>query len=350
MDVHIRYSHTFETRGYGRSVSDEGWEKFDLEHIGVWKSALELLSTRALKLPNCTANVEADWTPVLKMHERHHATMKRLHGGYKDEKELHSILKGFPSRKARVKLATEIVGSDKRTKDRATHIADSAIQSYLYDVFLILNVCAPGCCDFYRGTLLKGGARTDISLSNVDFEVALVGSFNRRWPNVTTLSLSQTIKWFDSIRAGVHQLPKNPMEKVLFALFRICKLDMDPMIVVWMFYAFESLLQTRVGENFASLVQRMILLLELDEEQSKILRGKFRDLYSIRSAIVHGGFEVSHPTHDEILDERVDENFRRVRDAADYGLTALLAAVQNVISRGWKYPTFTERMQGIPVE
>jgi Apea-like HEPN len=345
MNVPLKYTHTFETGSYGRSVSDKGWEKLEPEHIAVWQSALELLSTRTLKLPDCIAKIEADWTPVLKKHERHYHTMKRLHGGSKDQKERDSILKGFPNRKARVRLATEIVSGDKRAT-----AAESSLESYLYDFFLVLNVCAPGCCDFYRGTLLKKSSRTDVSLSNVDFEMALLGSFKSKWPEIKTLSLSQTVKWFDSVRPGVNQLPKNPMEKALFSLIHISKLDMDPMIIVWIFYALESLLQTKVGENFSSLVQRMILLLELDDEQAKILRRKFRDLYSIRSAIVHGGFEVAHPMHDDVLDEHIDKNFRRVRDAADYGLTALLAAMQSTILRGWKYPTFTERIHGIPVE
>jgi hypothetical protein len=37
-------------------------------------------------------------------------------------------------------------------------------------------------------------------------------------------------------------------------------------------------------------------------------------------------------------------------DATDYGLTALIAAVQSTIVRGWKYPTFSESTHGIPVE
>ena len=279
--------------------------------------------------------------------------MKRFYKGFKNEKEAISIAKGFPTRKSKVTFTAQVVG-DEIKKDSAINLANSAVESYLHDCFLILNICAPGCCDFYQGALLKNGSlkngsRTDISLSNVHFELALLGSFKSAWPKIRTLSLIQVVKWFDTIRVGVGQLPQNPMEKVLFALLHISKLDTSPMLVIWLFYAFESLLQTKVGENYSSLVRRMIALLELDEKQSKVLRGQFRNLYDIRSAITHGGFEVSHPMHNEVLDKRVDENFERLSDATEYGLTALVAAIQNTIVRGWKYPSFTEEMRGTPI-
>lgn len=346
----FRSNHTFETHSYGRSASDQGWERLEPEHIAIWESALTLLNTRKLTLTDCVVKIEADWTSILKKHKRHYATMKRIHEGFKDDKEFISAAKGFPTRKAKVKLIAEIVGGKKGSRDSAINLASGAVESYLHDCFLILNICAPGCCDFYRGTLLTIDQTTEVSLSNVHFEFALLGSFNNEWPKIRTLSLAQTIRWFDSVRAGVDQLPQSPMEKALFALLHISKLDITPMIVIWLFYAFESLLQTKAGENFASLVQRIISLLELDQGQSKTLRGKFRSLYNIRSAIVHGGFEVIHPMHDERLDKRVDENYERINDATGYGLTVLIAAVQSTILRDWKYPNFMETMYGIPIE
>lgn len=345
-----KFARIFETQNYGRSVSDEGWERLEPEHIAIWKSALKLLGTRSFKLPHCIVRIEAEWTPVLKKLERHYATMQRLHSGIRGEKELASVLTGFPRRRTKIKLAAEIVGGDQGVKNHAVHFADRAIESYLHDFFLILNICAPGSCDFYRAELRGAALPTEISLSNFCFEIALFGSFKKKWPKIKILPLVQTIDWFDSVRSAVDQLPRNPMEKVLFALLHMSKLDTTPMVIVWLFYAFESLLQTKAGENFASLVQRLISLLELDESESKILRNEFRSLYNIRSAIVHGGFEVAHPMHSELLDKRVEENYQRIVDATDYGSNTLIAAVQATIVRGWKYPSFTERVQGVLVE
>lgn len=343
------YRFLFEVPGYGRSASDTAWETIESEHIDTWKSALEILNVRKLKVAETTVVIEADWKPILKKHTQHYAVMQRLKG-VKKEKELVSILGRFPRKISNVKLRAEVIGSRIGLPAYAfENLANNAVQSYLHDCFLILNICSPSCCEFHRAALVKSESRTDISLSNVHFDIGLLSSLNEGWPAARTLPLNQVVEWFDSVRVGATQIPQNPMEKVLFALLHIAELDVSPMIVIWLFYAFESLLQTRVGENFSSMIQRMILLLELDEKGSKILRSKFRALYNIRSAIVHGGFEVTHPMHSEILDKRVEDNYARISSAAEYGFIALLAAIQNTIVRGWKYPIFTEKMGGVSI-
>ena len=128
----------------------------------------------------------------------------------------------------------------------------------------------------------------------------------------------------------------------MFALLHISKIETSPMTVIWLFYAFESLLQTRVGENFSSIVRRLCLLLEATKQQSELLKKNMRALYDIRSAIVHGGFEVTHPMHDDILDKRVDDTFGRILQATDYGYAVLLASIQKPIENGWRFPRFDE--------
>lgn len=342
-------SHVFETRNYGRSITDDGWEKLEPEHIEIWQSALTLLNGREIRLPDRIVRIRTDWTPILRQHEKYYEVMKRLKQGHKGEAELRSILEGFPDRTAKIRFETDVTNL-KETKSGRGDSAGNVIESFLHDCFLILNICAPGCCDFGRGTLFWGNRPTEIDLSNVHFEIALLGSFKKDWPKVRTLTLGQTIHWFESVRSGVAQIPKNPMEKTLFALLHIAKLDMNPMAVIWLFYAFESLFQTRVGENFSSLVQRIILLLELNDNERKILRRELRSLYSIRSAIVHGGFEVAHPMHDEVLDRSVDETYQKISDATDYGLTVLIAAIQNTILRGWRYPNFADSISGTSID
>lgn len=345
----FKTTHIFETRNYGRSIADDGWEKLDPEHIAVWKSALTLLGEREIRLPDFLLRIKADWTPILRQHEQHYEVMKRIKKGYKGEKEFASIVKGFPNRAAKVKFKTEIAETKKARSD-LRHPIDYTIESYIHDCFLMLNLCAPGSCDFGRGTLSQTRLPEEIILSNVHFEIALLGSFRTHWPEIRTLALAQTVDWFYSVRGGIGQVPKNPMEKVLFALLHIAKIDTNPMMVIWLFYAFESLFQTRVGENFSSLVRRIILLLELDADQSKILRQHLRSLYDMRSAIIHGGFEIAHPMHNEMLHRRVDESYQRMSAATDYGLTVLVASVQNVISRRWKYPHFTEGISDTGIE
>jgi hypothetical protein len=121
---------------------------------------------------------------------------------------------------------------------------------------------------------------------------------------------------------------------------------MSPVEVIWLFYAFESLLQTKVGESFGSLVRRLCLLLGANEEQSNIVRRRMRDLYEIRSAIVHGGYEITHPMHDDGVDKRAQKSFMRILNALDYGYAFLVAAIQSTIINGWAFPKFDEVIVG----
>ena len=80
-----------------------------------------------------------------------------------------------------------------------------------------------------------------------------------------------------------------------------------------------------------------------------VLKNKMRDLYDIRSAIVHGGFEVSHPIHNEYLDKRVEQNYLRLSRATDYDHAILVASIQKTILNGWRFPRFEDTITGEPV-
>jgi len=129
----------------------------------------------------------------------------------------------------------------------------------------------------------------------------------------------------------------------MFALLHLAKLDNEMTLsVVWLFYAFESLLQTKVGENFGSIVRRLTLLLELPNGEVPAMKKQMRVLYDLRSAIVHGGFEAIHPMNDDSLDKRVNSVFGRLLDANEYGLVLLVAAVQKMAEKNWPQLRFDE--------
>jgi hypothetical protein len=222
----------------------------------------------------------------------------------------------------------------------------NVVESLIHDIFLMMNIAAPSCWDFYRASLVGGDRLVDISLSNFYFDAAIQFSLDGGWPPSRVLELDRVISWFDTIRQGASQVPQNRMEKVLFALLHISKTDTTPLVVIWLFYAFESLLQTRVGENVSMIVRRLCLLLEANQQQSELLRKRIRMLYDIRSAIVHGGFEVAHPMHNEVLDKRVEASFERLLDATIYGYAVLLASIQTMIERNWRFPCFEEVLRG----
>jgi hypothetical protein len=325
----MKSKYTLVIRKTGRSASDEGWETIEPAHVKLWECAAILLAERTAIHKEQSFTVHFDWSPMLRRQKRHLAAMNYFFTGPEKSLDERARKADFPMSPTRVVV---------RSQDF------SIAQNVIHDLFLIMNLAGPGCFDLYGASLLGVGRHnTDISLSNYHFEAALLVQASDKWPTSRILELSKVIAWYDSVRTNASQIPENQMEKVLFALLHISNTDTSPMVVIWLFYAFESMLQTRVGENFSAIVNRIGLLLNADEEQARLIRKKMRALYDVRSAIVHGGFEVIHPMHDGSLDKRADDDFGDLLQALNYGYALLLASVQAI---GWRLPIFDERISG----
>src|SRR5215467_15273503 len=122
-----------------------------------------------------------------------------------------------------------------RTTGRASLGTSNVIASVLHDIFLIMNIAAPGCCDFYRASLAGAQYEPNISLSNVNFENALYIHLHSGWPIIRILDLHRVVSWYEKVRQGISQIPQNPTERVLFALLHMAKIDVSPMMVIWQF-------------------------------------------------------------------------------------------------------------------
>jgi hypothetical protein len=325
----------------GRSGSDEGWQTLQPKYVDAWEAATTCLCEHHIVVGSNRYKVLIDWAGTLRHQKRYYSALRYIGRTRRDTTAyIDRLLKArFPERPAHNPIQVE---SDSTADAYSLSVAESAV----YDSFLIMNIAAPGCCNFYRASLTGHRIEPNISLLNHVFESLVHVALRDTWPPVAFLPLEDVFTWYRSVRPSALQIPSNPMERVLFALFHLCKIDMSPIEVVWLFYAFESLLQTRVGESFSLVVKRLCLLLEADQKRSGIIRKKMRELYDIRSAIVHGGYEVTHPMHDAGLDERVTQTFVRETRAMDYGYALLVAAVQKTITNGWSYPRFSEVIQG----
>ena len=277
---------------------------------------------------------------MVRRHERLYSAMSYIENRGDIDLDKRYEKADFPRAPSRNSISVCMQGTD-------TAGAQNVVTSVIHDTFLIMNIAAPGCCDFYRASLV-GGGRGDaiISLSNYHFEAALMVHVDNKWPLTRVLNLQDVITWFDAVRSGMAQIPQNSVERALFALLHIAQSEASPMSVIWLFYAFESLLQTKIGENFSMIVKRLALLLDADSQQAEVIRRRMRALYDIRSAIVHGGFEVIHPMNNELLDRRADHSFISLLSALDHGYAILLACIQSMIERKWRLARFEESVRG----
>jgi len=205
----------------------------------------------------------------------------------------------------------------------------------MYDVFLALNIAHPGSCSFYKSTVTSNSKKNpwELELSNYWFETFYLNGREDKWPKAKQLPLFVVHDWMKRVRADFAQVPNSQLEKVIFALWHICTSDVQPSTVIWIFYALETLFDTKAGENFRALRQRIGVLLSATENEDKLIGKQLRDLYNLRSSFVHGGLEVIHPLHSELLDPRVDGKYWRIARACEFGFAVLLRSLQEVVDR-----------------
>lgn len=331
-----------------RSISDDNWEEIDAAHLEAWRTAASLLKLWTYEPNGRVLNVSADWQPLLNRMRQMHQWHVNLYAAVacKAEPDLR-----VPMRPATVPLRASIEGD--RTESNMEHIARHHIESFIYDVFLMLNIASAGSCNFYHATMRArshtgrvprtGGS---FELSEYSFDLANLDGHEGKWPAPRTLPLERVISWYKRVRVGATQVPSNSMEKVLFALMHLARTEVSVNTVVWLFYGLETFFDTRPGENFRTLVSRICLWLAPTDHQKALLRKSLRALYDIRSSFVHGGREVIHPLHNEAADPRIEDQYRELMTTTEFGFAVLLAAVQEAARRGWAEIAFSETVSG----
>lgn len=327
---------------FSRSITDDGWQTIDASHIGAWKAASEILSERTIGFDGDKIRLKVNWGQIVSRLERHYEIMKKIYFS-NNIKDREAAVEEFDGSRFELDFSLEIY--DKNEASRK-NIALYVVECFLHDVFVIMNLASPSSLSLYSAKLLGQKNEDNLRLSNGLFEIAIVDSVDGKWPIVGFIDVNKVSDWYWKIRPEMKMLPKNRMEKVVFSILHLARSPISAANVIWLFYALEAMFECKVGENFRTLCQRIELLLEPNEKQSKLLRKKLRELYDLRSAFVHGGLEVVHPMDNEILDKSVLESHSKIMNATEYGFQILLASVQKIIGRGWLEPAFEENLVG----
>lgn len=168
-----------------------------------------------------------------------------------------------------------------------------------------------------------------------------------RWPPLSHLMVSDVKEWAGKIRGKNNLIPQSRMEKFLFSFLNICRSEINPTVIVWVFYCLESLYSTKTGENKAALLRRIAEVLKPNEKQYAMLRKKLNDMYDVRSSLVHGGFDIIHPMHNERLDPRIDKIMDSIHENACFGVQIIIATTQLMIQNNWLELNFKETLDPI---
>jgi Apea-like HEPN len=325
------------SRGRG---SDEEWEQIESEWITFWKRALPSLRTRSYEHDGTTVTIELDWAPYLRRLVKHHNLLAPIRRGEAGDPNWITKL----DRPLKLKAICSITGENSLTQ--YSWYSDFFLQYYLYEIFICANLGSPGSADFFGFEI---GAQTrsrthKLGLAAYYFDEWSVASIKGQVPPAANIDPAIVVAWVRAVNPTVTQRAETGTQRALFAIYHMCRNDGHIDFVVWLFTALESLLSTKVGENFSGMARRASLVLGLDKTGQKRLSNRLRELYNLRSSFVHGGYAVAHPLHHESIDPRLDEDYGKVIQLSTYGFGILMAILQAMILANRQLLEFEERI------
>jgi hypothetical protein len=324
-------------------VGEEEWEVIEPRFAEYWKSAAVPLCSRTYEHNGCTARVEIDWAPYGRRIIRDHNIMAPVRKGQPDKTDWYAKV----SRPLRLEASCVLSGSNKLSS--YDWYPTFFLEYFFYEIFAISNLACPGSAEFH-GLSIEGktnSSTTDPHLSAFYFDEWMIESVRGLKPSARLLSPETAAQWFSAVNPRVTQKAENGTQRALFALYHLCKNDGHIDFVMWLFNALESLLSTRVGENFSGLVRRAALVLELSAAETAAMSKRLRKLYDLRSAFVHGGYDVAHPIHSEPIDERLNEHYGNVLQLSKYGFFLLASLLQRMTEKNLTMLVFEEKLAAV---
>lgn len=334
----IEYNYILKVKSLGRNFETPGETDSDNLDIDYWRSAQKKLSRKTYVVGEAIVDVDIDLSSVPKRLKHNARVSHDIRKATGDERS--QLWDDFETGELELPCRISTASSQ--------HHSDEVLKYHLYDFFLIMNLASPGSCDFYSAKIVNSEEEFQIPLSSYHFEFAFTESCEGKWPNVSNHSFNETIDWYDGARSDFSQIPDSKVEKVLFAILHLARGEVSPVQVIYIFFALETLFETKPGQNLTSLVDRIAQLLECTDSEKAKLKKWLRGLYNLRSSFVHGGLQVGHPMYSMSLDNRVQKQFDDHLNLIDNGFAVLLSSVQKIISLGWHDVTFFEKMVGIP--
>jgi len=339
MPTAININCTIIDRSIGRP-SEEEWELVEPAWIKFWTHSLPLLRERSFEHDAVNVQVTLDWTPYLRRLLKQRHLLAPIQRGEKIDQNWFPKL----SRPLKLNAVCSIKGKNKLTQ--YPWYPEFFVKYYLYETFLCANLACPGSADFFSFSIEGKEKKVEekIGLSAYYFDEWLVASIRGDGPEAIMIEPAEVAAWIKAVNPTVTQRAESGTQRALFAIYHMCQSDGRIDFVIWLFTALESLLNTKVGENFSGLVRRASMVLGLDQASQKRLSSRLRKLYDLRSSFVHGGYAVAHPLHHETIDPRLDKDFGEVLELSNFGFAVLAAILQKMIVSKRLSLVFEERI------
>ncbi|WP_374426088.1 hypothetical protein [Ideonella dechloratans] len=305
------------------------------EIVAFWARQDDCIATRWASHDGCDVVVRFDWSPVSPILSQQLLMSKLLRHS---PRELPPDWWEAYSKEVVIPVTVEIDGRNKLSKH--DWYPDFFIENALFDLFTVVNLALPSAADFNDLRLEQTGPTPHDPLSLSAYYLDDYFARKLPWPKLTRIDVEVVDRWYKRVRNGVGQVPETPVERAIFALWHVCRSSGRPEDIVWIFFGFESLFQTRTGENFNALLDRITLLLRPSDEQIKLLKKQLRSMYDHRSSFVHGGLQVIHPSHSDSIDPRAQAKYSDIVDLSVFGTRLLVACLQRYVTENWRAVAF----------
>jgi len=341
-----RHEFRLQSQHVGSDNEHPDWRFVEAQRIEAWKQLSQLYGHTCCEIHGSKYDIIADFSDILVRLENSYEVTCRIY----DERDA-SAFDDFIRGPVNIPVFVD-------TADEHPYRSESLVEFLFYEMFLVMNLAAPGSFNFHFSTLerlpINFGTHgreitTELGLHAKIFEDAFEDSVNHAWLKLGFLPVCDVMQWLLSVAPRFQMVPTNPAAKCLFALLYLTKSDFGPASSAWVFNALEALFSCKPGENFGRLTERAAILLELRAQEVNIMKKKLRTIYEIRSSFVHGGMRVVHPMRDDGLDSDVHEDYWSNAFTFEFGSYVALASLQSLIRRRWLFPMYEEKLTGQPM-
>lgn len=334
----------------GRSFESDQWKHIDQQDVNIWIEAQQVITPYQYIHDGVNVTVAVNWTQVTNSFKKYRLANSVFQSaladnGIKPLEQRKSLEKLIPNLDATLELTARIKIYGENRFSEYKWYPSFFLEKYIYDVFFILNMSIPGSCGFLNLRFKSESER--FYLSTFNFELGYEDFLTNKKICISELPIKTVYNWYKELSLNVKQKSDLPIEKAIFSLLHICKSDMDVTSIIWIFHALEAIYGTRVGEGFTNLIDRMAKLLQWNDIEKKQAKSHLRELYNFRSAFVHGGFKVHHPMRNEVIDNRLNDDYSKIYGLTQIGFNLVVLSIQTLIKNGWFGIDVNETISGI---
>ncbi|MEH8118875.1 HEPN domain-containing protein [Aeromonas allosaccharophila] len=318
----------------------------------LWQEITNKLSNYCILYKSLSASVEVSWLPVVKHKKALDEVTNRISDQITTETYDSDFLDQFSALYfKKIPLIAKIDIDGTLTESEEAFLPKIILEKYLYDVFMIANLASPGSCDFLNIEFpRKNGHPEKLFLSSYFFECMYMENIKNQSLPIHQLDFDLVMFWYKNVNSTLKTISETNIEKALFSTMHICKREnFDETTIVWIFHALEALFGTKVGEGFSNIINRIALLLELDDKQKEKTKKTLRKMYDFRSSLVHGGYKVPHPIRPVDIDNHIENKIMDNHELCESGFNMIISSIQKMISNNWQDLCINETIQGTPV-